>query len=407
MLLQKKRILFVDDEPNLLDGLRRMLRAMRDQWDMVFVASGCEALQQLSQSHFDVIVSDMRMPEMDGAELLSRVLQQYPSTVRIALSGQSDQDMIMKAVRSTHQFLAKPCHPDVLKETIQRASNLREILMNDALQSIISKIDSLPSIPRLYNAIMNELTNPLSSGQSIGKIIAQDVSMTAQILKLVNSAFFGIYHKVKDPIHAVTLLGVDTIKTLALSIEIFANFNIDPKLNFSAQRLWSHSFNVGRFAKAIAIAQRSDSSVINDAFMAGFLHDIGKLIIVSKIPAVYLDALRLMDVMKISQAQAEIGLINTSHGEMGAYLLGLWGFSDVIVEAVAAHHDPALFGGNSFSAAIAVYAADIIDNQLNNRRPAFTSDTIDLSYLSHLGLKERLPDWVEMCKEIRENSHDA
>src|SRR5262245_37814840 len=99
-----KKILFVDDEPNVLQGLERMLRSMRHEWEMQFAMSGPAALERLAEQTFDVIVSDMRMPGMTGAQLLTEVSQRHPHIVRIILSGQADQEDILRSVGPTHQY---------------------------------------------------------------------------------------------------------------------------------------------------------------------------------------------------------------------------------------------------------------------------------------------------------------
>ena len=135
---EDKTILVVDDEPNVIAGLRRMLRSQRSEWEMEFSTSAREALERMTKTSFDVIVTDMRMPGMDGAHLLSEVMKRHPNTVRIMLSGQSDQEAILQAVGPAHQFLSKPCEPDLLKSTISRACTLRAKLANESLKNLIS-----------------------------------------------------------------------------------------------------------------------------------------------------------------------------------------------------------------------------------------------------------------------------
>ncbi|MBC8317540.1 MAG: response regulator [Desulfobulbaceae bacterium] len=122
--MAKKRILFVDDEPNILVGLRRMLRSLRKEIDMEFAESGKEALQVMSKASFDVVVSDMRMPGMDGAELLTEVRRLYPDTIRIILSGYAAAEAIMRTETIVHQFLHKPCEPQNIKDTLLRSCQL-------------------------------------------------------------------------------------------------------------------------------------------------------------------------------------------------------------------------------------------------------------------------------------------
>ena len=144
-----KNILFVDDEPVLLDGLRRSLRSMRNEWTMMFAGSGEEALKVLEQAPFDIVVSDMRMPKMDGAQLLNEVQRRYPHIVRIVLSGYSDKEMIFHSIRATHQFLAKPCEPEQLKTTIRRACALQDVLKNEVLRALVTGMPAIPSLPTI------------------------------------------------------------------------------------------------------------------------------------------------------------------------------------------------------------------------------------------------------------------
>ena len=168
-----KRILFVDDEANLLDGLRRTLHTMRGEWEMCFVENGQAALQWLENKAFDVIVTDMRMPQMDGAELLSIVRARWPRVVRIILSGQSDRAMILRAVPSTHQFLAKPCEAETLKETIRRSCRLRELLVSNVPRELFDRLERLPSLPDIYEQLVEALADPDVSTERVGHIINQ------------------------------------------------------------------------------------------------------------------------------------------------------------------------------------------------------------------------------------------
>ena len=220
--MSKKRIIFVDDEPLVLQGLQRMLRSMRDEWEMEFMDGGAKALERMAQAHFDVVVSDMLMPGMNGAALLAEVMQRHPHTVRIILSGHADKDLILKCVGSTHQYLSKPCDADVLKATVRRASAVDSGLKDETLRKLVGSMDRLPSIPTLYTEIVEALRDPEVSVETIGEIVGKDPGMTAKILKLVNSAFFGLRRQVASPAEAANYLGLDTIRSLVLSINAFS-----------------------------------------------------------------------------------------------------------------------------------------------------------------------------------------
>jgi response regulator RpfG family c-di-GMP phosphodiesterase len=276
-----KRILFVDDEPLVLQGLQRMLRGMRNEWDMDFVENAMQALERMAQASFDVVVSDMRMPGMNGAELLAEVMTRHPQTVRIILSGHADKDLILQCVGSTHQYLSKPCEPEALKAVVRRAAALDVLLQNERLKQLIGQIDRLPSVPSLYTAIINALKNPETSVDDVGALVASDVGMTAKILKLVNSAFFGLSRQLSNPAEAVSHLGLDTIKSLVLAIGAFGQFPSPRhgRVALEMDRLWTHSIEVSGYAKVIAACEGASRAGLDDTFVAGLLHDIGKLVL--------------------------------------------------------------------------------------------------------------------------------
>ena len=215
-----KRVLFVDDEVFVLDGLKRMLRRMRTQWEMDFVDSGESALQMMAQKEFDVIVSDMRMPNMNGAELLNEVKDLHPNTIRFILSGYSDKDLILKSLDSTHQYLAKPCDPETLKTRILRATSLQESISNDALKNLISQLGELPTLPALYEEILSLLRQPDVSSECLSDAIKKDIGMTAKILKFANSGYVGLKRKISGMNDAVSYLGMDYIRSILSLIHI-------------------------------------------------------------------------------------------------------------------------------------------------------------------------------------------
>ena len=145
----KKTVLFVDDEPNILAGLKRMLRSLRNEVDFFFAESGREALEILAVQHVDVIVSDMQMPGMDGATLMAAVQEKYPMTIRIILSGQAGDGPVLRTAGVVHQFLAKPTDPDTIKEVLRRACALQDLMKNEQLKAVVSRIGKLPSIPAI------------------------------------------------------------------------------------------------------------------------------------------------------------------------------------------------------------------------------------------------------------------
>jgi HD-like signal output (HDOD) protein len=392
-----RRILFVDDEPNILQGLQRMLRSMRHEWEMTFVGSGQEALQILEKSNYDVVVSDMRMPVMDGAQLFAEVQRLYPKTVRIILSGYSNQELILKSVGSAHQYLAKPCDAEKLKGTVARTCALRELISAEGLELIVSKMQTLPSVPSLYTAVVKELQNPNSSLKQIGEMISKDLGMAAKILQLVNSAFFGLRNHVSSPAEAVNLLGIDTVKALVFTVHIFSLYDKSKLTSFSIEELWRHSLTVGSTAHLIAKKESQNPKSCDDALMAGLLHDSGKLVLAANLPEQFGRAITLANDKTICLEEAEREVFGASHAEVGGYLLGLWGLPDPIVEAVSFHHHPGRSLGQTFEPLTAVHAANAMDHEKRSNPTHGKASSIDMDYLVSVKMEGRIPEWGEMC----------
>ena len=207
------RVLFVDDDPLVLQGLQRMLRPQRGEWDMTFAGSGAEALKFLGATTVDVVVSDMLMPGMNGAQLLAEVMRLHPETIRIILSGHANKDLILQCVGCTHQYLSKPCEPDALRAVIRRATSLETNLENARVKELVAKLGELPTIPALYSQVVTALNDPDTTVAEVGRIVEQDPAMTAKLLKLVNSAYFGLRRQVSSAAEAAAYLGIDTIKS--------------------------------------------------------------------------------------------------------------------------------------------------------------------------------------------------
>jgi HD-like signal output (HDOD) protein len=307
----------------------------------------------------------------------------------------------MKSVGSAHQYLSKPCTAESLTETVVRACALRDLLENSSLQKLVSQMDSLPSLPSLYYELVEEINSEKASLKIVGEIISRDLGMTAKILQMVNSAFFGLRRTVSSPVEACLLLGMDTIMSLVLTIHVFSQFKVRSLAGFSADALWSHCISTGRFAKCIARMEQQDRQTIEDSFTAGLLHDSGRVILASTLPEWYQEALDLAKAEELTVFEAEREVFGATHAEVGAYLLGLWGLPGSIVESVALHHRPSQLPGAAFTPLTAVHVADYIEHQshstdLTRERPAM----LDMEYLTKLNWAERLPAWSEECRRL-------
>jgi HD-like signal output (HDOD) protein len=395
----KKRILFVDDEAMVLQGLQRMLRSMRAEWEMEFVESAEAALALLDKKPFDVIVSDMRMPRMNGAELLAEVMKRHPTTVRLILSGYADKDLILKCVGSTHQYLAKPCDAESLKATVARASNLEDSLRNGRLKTLVCQMTRLPSIPKLYMEVVEKASRADTSVEEIGAIIGRDISMTVQVLKLTNSAFFGLSRQFSSASEAVAYLGLDTIKSLVLSIHAFSQFDKSETGAFKIESLWNHSLQVARSAKRISKLEGQEPKAVEESFTAGLLHDIGKLVLAVNMPKEYTEVIRLAE-SGLELPQAEHQVFGANHADVGGYLIGLWGLPVPVVEAVALHHCPGRATQLTFSPLTSVHAANVLEWERPDAGNGVPPPLLDDAYLGQVGVSSRLSAWRKALAEL-------
>jgi HD-like signal output (HDOD) protein/ActR/RegA family two-component response regulator len=339
--MDRRRILFVDDEPHLLAGLRRMLRSRGSTWDMRFAEGGEQALALMAEEPFDAVVSDMRMPGMDGGQLLALVRERYPRTVRIILSGHADQATIISAVGPTQQYLAKPCAVDVLVEVLERVLSVRDLIVDDIVADLLGGVESLPKPPQVYSEMLAVSTRADCSLDDVVAVIERDLATSAEVLRLVNSAFFGLPSEVTTITRAVSLLGLETIQALAVAGAVFAAGGPPPP-GVDVKALSERGMRVGQLARKVASAEGWNRMAAGDVFFAGMLHQVGLPILVGARPRQWA-AVQPVGVVDLDAARdLERETFGCTITQASAYLLGLWGFNGSVVEAIAAQPaDPA------------------------------------------------------------------
>jgi HD-like signal output (HDOD) protein len=393
------RVIFVDDEPRVLEGLKRMLRPKRNEWDMTFVGSAQAALDALKQQPREVVVTDMRMPGMSGAELLEIVQREYPDTIRLILSGQAETESVMKALGVSHQFLSKPCDAEILQGTISRAFALRDLAGNSAVKTLVARINKLPTLPATYQKLVECLKSPNADMDDVAKIISLDPSMTARLLKVVNSAYFGLAKPVADVGRAGALLGLDRIMALVLGQGIFSGAEIPKVPGFSLDALWSHSIATATAAHRIAIEEGLEKDKVSAAFLAGMLHDLGKLVLAMGMPEQYGRVLAATKDQPAKEIEFEMLELQASHSDVGAYLVGLWGLPNTIAEAIAYHEDPGQSKVTSFGLPAIVHVADRIARFPDIADPNAPQLRLNVEYLARNNRATHWDKWREVCSD--------
>lgn len=400
----KAKILFVDDEQPILESLRRCFRPMRDKWDMSFSLGGQAALDLLTRVPHDVVVSDMRMPGLDGAQFLREVQVRYPESVRIILSGYSEELSVLKTVKIAHQYLSKPCKPENLIEAVEKALSLRGLLECRHIKALVGRLGTLPSLPEAYHRLVVALEDENSTLKALGDIVSDDVAMTASILRLVNSSFFGPPHRISSIHHAVNLIGGQTLRVLVLSTHLFSVLEPAVMPPFSVKSLWEHSQRTACFARIVAKAENACQADQDNGFIGGMLHDIGKLILATSLPDQYRKIVTRVQKEAIPIHAAEIEELGTSHAEVGAYLMGLWGFSQSVLEAVCWHHAPERQVVDPFSPILAVHVSNTLDHSLVRFHDGYAAWPLAFPGMEGPDFQERLSMWRERCANAMEAS---
>ena len=363
-----KKIAFVDDDQRILDGLRRMLRGHRKEWQMAFFESGSELLTAFQGEPFDIVVSDMSMPGMNGAELLSEIKKIKPDTLRIVLSGYADSELIIESLHAAHQFISKPADQSIIEKTIERGVRLQAALDDSEVKARLGEIESLPALPEIYDELMREIASENSSLEQVGKIVEGDMALSSAILKLVNSAFFALVRHIETPSQAAAILGADTIKNLALSNSVFMSFKGSKEEMSQLRKLNTQGQKIGLLASQFARHCGLDGRGKDHVQMAGMLINIGGLVEL---------------ILKQEVADSEAPMPDSDL--LGAYLLGIWAMPFPIVEAVRWHRQPSQSNIDVLSPMAIVHAAWAMEEIFRqDQQVNLESEVLDIAYLDSI-----------------------
>lgn len=364
--MHKHHILCVTDQESTHKEIQKILRPYVSDWNISYAHNLRSALTWFENEAFDLVVADSRMKSNEGILLLNGIMRSSPHTNRIAITDESSEQYIKNTVELVHQSLRIEDLDQKLLQIIRQAYKLSDICDSQELQEAIDQIEIIPSLPSIYNEMLQILNDEDSSIHDVGRLIAKDIAMTAKILQLVNSAFFGLCRRIRTAEEAAVYIGVDTLKSLVLSYQAFAALSVESIPQAYIDELWKHSVTTASFAKSIAQCETKDKIEINTAFTAGMLHDIGRLLLMDNMPEKYCDLLKCLQKDDIPELRLEQLIFGATHPEIGAYLLRKWGLPNAIVEPILLHHSISQNNSslNIFSPSIAVNAADTLYYEL-------------------------------------------
>ncbi|MCP3917504.1 MAG: response regulator [bacterium] len=400
-------VLFIDGDSQALEDLRSALRPRRSEWDVSFVGTGAEALERLGPLEVDVVVSELDLADMSGIDLMKQIKGEHPEIVRILASRGLAEEHFLEAMSVAHRYVEKPYQPGEVGDVIASGTFLRDLLDGSRVLQFTANVTSFPSRPGIYAQILEESRSATSSLERVGAIVSHDPAMTAKVLQLVNSAHFGLSKTITSPEEAAVVMGLDAVKSLVVSLETFGQLRPGKECGVDPERLWDHSMRVASLARTIARLEGEPRDVVEDSFLAGMLHDAGKLVLGMNMPDRLIAAIRISGKFNLPGNELERRVIGVSHAQIGAYIFSIWGLPMTVVEAIAWHHEPSLSSRRGFCELTALHAADGIEKALAIDTIETVEAFLDMDYLSSIGLAERLPAWVEACREALGEEDDV
>lgn len=391
----RKRILFADEGPKAMRLLWSALQSQLGVWDMTFASSGADAVEAVENNSFDVVVCTIRLPDLDGAELLNKVKFISPHTLRVIMCPPDRWQDAMQ-ISAAQQFLATPCVVETFENLITRTLMLHDLLREEAIRDAVGRIGQLPALPRVYSELTALMGNAEAGAGEVAEVMRQDIAMTAKVLQIVNSSFFALSHRVTDVRQAVAYLGFRMLKNLVLTAHLFGygTDSVD-----EAEKMQAHACRVASLASRLV----SGKQLREDAYTAGILHDAGKLVLMSRLTFQMREIQATVEATQRPGFRVEQEILGTSHAEIGGYLLLHWGLPMPIVEAVTHHHQPGRIQQFEFGLPTAVHVAEALVSVWeweNGLRPAHRVTYVDLDVMKSLGVAGQLDGWKALAAEL-------
>jgi HD-like signal output (HDOD) protein len=356
------------------------------------VGNGSAALDEAKKQAFNVVVVNYELPDVSGVELLNRFRETHPKTLRFIAATEDLKSKVMGHVLRGNQVLSLPFDRATIKISIER-SQATDYGMNSGLRELLGSIRTFPTIPSLYLEVANALKDPNATTEKIGDIIAKDMAMTTKLVQVINSAYFGLPRTITDPTEAVGILGFETVKSLIITVKLLSHYDKVKPVYFSIDHIWRHSTNVARTARVMTLLETGDNERSGVAYTAGLMHDLGKVILAANFDGQYHGAHNVARKQQIPLWDVEKDIFGATHGEIGAYLLGLWGMSEEVVKVTALHHHPLQSGDKTFTPLTAVHVANALEYERKSESDGLPVPVIDTAYLEQVGSADRIELW--------------
>ncbi len=390
--MKPSNIIIASNETSL-STYQDCFRSENPRWNVQFHSEPEDVKATIEEEEVAVVILDRNFGD-NALDIVDEIKAKQPSTQIYLVIRESEREHLELSLGGQVAFLPKPFTSSVIIESIRKSLAIESWLGQEKVKKLISGNEEFSSLPHMYLKIMGALNSRDASVEQIGQLISEDLAITTKLLQVVNSSFFSFDEEVSDITHAVTVLGIDHVKSLVLAIQVFRRSD-NSGTQATIDRLLHHSMAVANAAKRITKYETEDPKREAEAYTAGLLHDIGKLVLLSSKPEETQEAWTLAQTEKISKSEAETRILGANHSEVGAYILGRWGMPISIVEAAAFHHEPNHgLSASSFSTLASVYIANTMIGQ--NKKDTDNESLFDSEFMSHQGLPNDPKHWMDI-----------
>jgi putative nucleotidyltransferase with HDIG domain len=318
---------------------------------------------------------------------MAQVANQHPESMRIVISAHDDQLTVAQCLMFGHRYFNKSIDLPNLASILKRIARLKHQVGSAKLKKVISGLGALPTLPRLYFQLNEAVNSPYSSLNEIADIIQQDAGLTVKLLQVANSAFFGMSRRVLTPLEAVQVIGIEVLRGIVLCVHAFKFYQDRQIRSFSASELWNHSLQTAQAARRLAEYENLSRAECDEAFICGLLHDIGKLIMAANADSDYAEVVKRSRSGNIPTDSAEQEVFGATHAQVGAYLLGLWGLPEPIIDAIELHHSLDTINTLGFTSLTALHVAQALEPS------APRVHALNVEYLRRIGMENRIEQW--------------
>jgi putative nucleotidyltransferase with HDIG domain len=386
-----KRLLFLGGSRSWFSDIDHALVELRPDWSAEHSVDPSQGSSVLGSSSFTAYIVHNDVAQSD--KLLQQLKAQFPHVLALSLRHDLKDN---SAVAGSSVSAGNDARENI--QHVVRAVTVDEWTSQPSVRDLLSQIRKLPTLPRMHEQVTRELESPNGSLEIVSQYVRKDPVMAAKFLQVINSAAFAPSYSVADPGEAVMFLGTVRTRALILMAGVFSQFDKLKCSSFSPEQIWQHSLRVASLAQGITLVQTEDPKLAEMAFTAGLLHDIGKLVLAGNLPEMYDTAHKLQQFKHIQESEAELTILNATHAQLGACLLGNWRLPLHIVEAVAWHHNPGQSYDTDFSVLTAVHSANVLAHETTEINEGIgLPSRFDVFYLAKLGMASRRNAWREAC----------